>query len=164
MICFAEAIEDHSADPTSTVDGNDSTFNTNRYNCKLSLGGGHPHRAPRRQDRIKAIALFEDKESFVTMFTWYREAFGSFSNVSISDGCFSTRSAIIEVMGQEYADGKHLLCVWHESSSSSSTSSSTSSGRRSRANAARGNAAKFNVWFRTCGVRTAIGCTHRAPH
>jgi hypothetical protein len=163
MICFAEAIEDHLADPASTVDCIDSTFNTNRYNYKLSL-----ITTVRRdgKTRIKAIALmlFEDKESFVTMFTWYREAFGSFSNVTISDGCFSTRSAIIEVMGQEYADKKHILCVWHESrlvvKHIKYVFGAAVSGKRG----AGSNDAKFNVWFRTCGVRPAIGCTHPAPH
>lgn len=158
MICFAEAIEDHAADPNSTVDGIDSTFNTNRYNYKLTL-----ITTVRRdgKTRIKAIALmlFEDKESFVTMFKWYRDAFGSLSSATISDGDMAMRAAIVEVFGQDYADKKHILCVWHESKVVVKHIKPLFGAQVSGKRGAGGNDAKWNGFIRTRVARARA----RAP-
>jgi hypothetical protein len=154
MICFPDAIEDHAADPGSTVDVIDSTFNTNRYNYKLSLT------TTVRRDgktRIKAITLmlFEDKESFVAMFEWYHDAFGSFPNAIISDGDIALHSAIVDAIGQDYADTRHKLCVWHESKvvvkHIKHVFGAAVSGRRGSGS----NEPQWNVFIRTCPARRA---------
>jgi hypothetical protein len=48
------------------------------------------------------------------MFDWYRDALGSFAYITMSDGDLALHSAIVEVIGEDNADERHLLCVWRE--------------------------------------------------
>jgi hypothetical protein len=111
FIALPEGMRDHKLD-SAVTDCADSTFASNRYNYKLIF---FVYTTRDGRTRIKAIALllFEDQPSFEWLLKPYREAFGSWMRMLLTDGDYALRLAIKSVLGEEFARSSHLLCVWH---------------------------------------------------